>query len=100
MHPQRPGRTLVMRYPCLPSASWLMAITSLFCSSHLASGLMRRRSLDMKRGAAMMAHIAICVTAWSRLSPKFPITSCDGKLKRCPVMLPAQEKPGRHTEHL
>lgn len=39
--------------------SWLMLMAILFCRMLRAPLLMVRRSLDMKRGAAIMAHRAI-----------------------------------------
>lgn len=48
---------------------------ALFCRMALAPLSRLRRSLDMIRGAAMMAHRAIWVRDWSRLRPKFPMIS-------------------------
>lgn len=66
------------RRPWNPRGSWLMLMAILFCRILRASLLMVRRSLDMNRGAAIMAHRAICVRDWSVLRPKSPAISCEG----------------------
>jgi len=67
--------TCSSRLPCMPRGSWLMAMAALFCRMARASLLKVRRSLDMMRGAAMMAHSAIWARASSTLRPKFPMMS-------------------------
>lgn len=47
----------------------------LFWRIALYSGLIVRRSTDIRSGAARMAHRAICVLLCSQLNPKFPIIS-------------------------
>lgn len=70
--------TLTRRLPWNPRGSWLMLMAILFCMMLRASSLMARRSLDMNRGAAMIAHRAIWVRDCSMLRPKSPTISCYG----------------------
>lgn len=51
--------TFTMRLPWTPIGSWLMLMAILFCRMRRAPLLMVRRSLDMKSGAAIIAHRAI-----------------------------------------
>lgn len=67
--------TFNRKYPCFPKGSWLIAMTCLFCKRSLDFGSIALRSFDISNGAAMIAHKAIWVTCWSKLSPKFPKTS-------------------------
>lgn len=69
------ANTFIRRLPWMPNGSWLMAMAALFCSIARAPLFRVRRSLDMKRGAAIIAHNAIWERDWSMLRPKFPITS-------------------------
>lgn len=71
--------TFTMRLPWMPMGSWLMLMAILFCRMVRAPLLMVRRSLDMNKGAAIMAHSAIWERDWSMLRPKSPTTSCGGQ---------------------
>lgn len=63
------------RLPWIPMGSWLMAMATLFCRMALALLSRFRRSFDMMRGAAIIAHRAIWERACSTLRPKFPMMS-------------------------
>ena len=51
--------TCIILLACTPKGSWLMAIIPLLRRMALDSAGTERRSLDMSRGEASMANIAI-----------------------------------------
>ena len=67
--------TCSRRLPWIPMRSWLIAMAILFCRMAFALSSKFRRSLDMIRGAAIIAHRAIWERAWSTLRPKLPMMS-------------------------
>lgn len=59
-----------------PNESWSTAMIFLFCNIALYSGRIERKSTDIKRGAAIIAHIAIWVfDCWREISSQFGAAS-------------------------
>lgn len=67
--------TLNTLKPCIPRASWFTLMISLFCNISLNSGRTADNSLDISKGAANTAQMAICDLLWSMVRPKLPIKS-------------------------
>lgn len=70
--------TVPRLYPGIPSWSWFIAITFLFCSTALNSGFILLKSVDNINGDAIIDHTAIWALLWSNVIPALPITNYIG----------------------
>src|SRR6266436_1444835 len=75
--------SFLTRRPCMPSASWLTAIISLFVRIALISGVIDRKSFPAISGAASIAHKLKCERYSIVVIPPLPTSSMSGSFQ-CP----------------